>query len=296
MKVLVLLSCYNGEKYLKNQLDSIFAQKGVDVKILARDDGSQDDTVKILNEKGIEYYEGKNIGASASFFDLIQKAEKEYAADLYAFCDQDDFWLSDKLLAAERLLAKYKDPAMYFSNQTITDNKLKPIYKTNLSPRLTPGAAMAKNCATGCTVVINRKMLELLTKSSFEGVSMHDTWMYRVALFTGCHICFDPESYIFYRQHGKNTIGDRNSLVSRLAYYVSSFIKGKNVSRAGEAKLILKYYENNISNENKKLLIDIINYKKNIKTRFSLAFGNRLRTGDVFTDVVVFLSVMLGVF
>lgn len=296
MKALVMLSCYNGEKYLKTQLNSIFSQEDCEITVLARDDGSKDGTVKILEKSGAKYYRGENIGAAASFFDLIYRAEKEYDADIYAFCDQDDFWFSDKLATAGRLIMDNTGPAMYFSNQIVTDERLNPMYNTGFSPRFTPGAAMAKNCAVGCTIVINRQMLELIAKSSPKGISMHDTWIYRVAAFTECSICFDPKPHIFYRQHSENSIGDRHSVISRLKYYISAFFKGNTFSRADEARLMLRYYKDNINSGNKRLLRDIINYKKDIKARLRLAFGSSLRTGDIFTDIIVFLSVILGVF
>ena len=93
-KVQVLLSTYNGEKYLKEQLDSIIAQKGVDVHILARDDGSKDDTIKILEGyENIDIIKGSNIGVCKSFFELINKSG-EY--DYYSFADQDDVWDCDR--------------------------------------------------------------------------------------------------------------------------------------------------------------------------------------------------------
>ena len=98
-RVQVFLSSYNGEKYIEEQIDSVLQQKGVEVRILVRDDGSNDKTVDILEmlyKKGkINFYKGENIGYAKSFLNLLTHDNK---ADYYAFCDQDDFWLSNKLI------------------------------------------------------------------------------------------------------------------------------------------------------------------------------------------------------
>ena len=126
-KVLVLLSTYNGEKYLREQLDSVLSQEGVDVSLLIRDDGSKDGTLNILKEYSVKdnvnYYEGVNCGPSESFHDLMRHA-KGY--DYYAFCDQDDVWNNDKLITAVRLLEEKKQdlPLLYCSNLNVVDEHL----------------------------------------------------------------------------------------------------------------------------------------------------------------------------
>ena len=100
-EVLVLLSSYNGEKYIKEQIDSILTQKNITVKLFIRDDGSTDATRNILKE--YEKYSncvvvfGDNIGAANSFLWLIQNA---HSSGYYAFSDQDDIWDRDKLSSA----------------------------------------------------------------------------------------------------------------------------------------------------------------------------------------------------
>lgn len=104
------MTTYNGEKYLKEQLDSLLKQVGVSVKILVRDDGSTDQTKSILDtyqKKGlIDWYCGEHLNAPRGFLDLINRAPN---ADYYAFCDQDDVWDSDKLFIAVNLLSQYDD-------------------------------------------------------------------------------------------------------------------------------------------------------------------------------------------
>lgn len=111
-KVCVLMSTYNGEKFLEEQLESIFNQKGVEILLLVRDDASTDKTVEILRKFRNKYLgqmvilEGKNnIGWRASFLTLLYKA-KEYSCPYYAFSDQDDVWLENKLYSACKCISE----------------------------------------------------------------------------------------------------------------------------------------------------------------------------------------------
>ncbi len=91
--IVVLMSTYNGEKYIREQLDSIFNQEGIDVKVVVRDDGSKDTTHAILDEykktHELVWYTGENLKSARSFMDLIYQAPE---SDYYAFADQDDYW------------------------------------------------------------------------------------------------------------------------------------------------------------------------------------------------------------
>ena len=117
-RVNVLLSSYNGEAFIEEQLQSVAAQEGVTTNIIVRDDGSTDGTRDILDrwqESGkLTWYGGDNIGWSDSFMHLLVHAPE---ADYYAFCDQDDIWMPDKLKVAVEHLERHPDtPTLYCSN------------------------------------------------------------------------------------------------------------------------------------------------------------------------------------
>lgn len=99
--VAVLMATYNGERFLREQLDSLLNQKDVTVKILVRDDNSKDSTVSILEEYKskslLQWYTGEHLGVEKNFLDLLRHAPE---ADYYAFCDQDDVWDDNKLSVA----------------------------------------------------------------------------------------------------------------------------------------------------------------------------------------------------
>ena len=126
MKIAVLLSTFNGEKYLKEQIESILSQSHKDLILYIRDDGSSDNTKIILDnyaskDRRITIDYGRNIGYTRSFFEMLKVVE----ADAYAFCDQDDLWMSDKLERANRILEKTRVPTLWFSNVNICDENMK---------------------------------------------------------------------------------------------------------------------------------------------------------------------------
>ena len=112
-KVAVLLATYNGEKYLKEQIESVLNQKDVEIELLVRDDCSDDETRNILKsyqDKGLlKFYGEKRMNVPYTFFDLIDNAPE---ADYYAFCDQDDVWDNDKLITAINALSEFKNDEM----------------------------------------------------------------------------------------------------------------------------------------------------------------------------------------
>ena len=129
MRVAVLMSTYNGEKYLKQQIDSILNQRGdFQLDLLIRDDGSNDNTISILEEytqtNKIHYYIGNNLGPAYSFLDLLINSHNY---DFYAFADQDDYWMPNKISVAISNLSNIKGPALYFANAELVDSNLNSV-------------------------------------------------------------------------------------------------------------------------------------------------------------------------
>ena len=210
--VSVLMSTYNGQNYLKDQINSVLVQQGVGVNLLIRDDGSTDNTQKILEDFSnvddrVHYYTGPNIGVIKSFFDLMNNAP---AADYYAFCDQDDIWLEDKLKSAINILSKSKTankPALYMGAYQMVDTNLKKIYTPIKNQNLTLPTALVNSCATGCTMVFNRELLTASICNSNIDLLMHDYWLYLVCLVRKGFVYYDTTPHILYRQHNHNVIG-----------------------------------------------------------------------------------------
>lgn len=260
-RVLVLMSTYNGAKYLQEQIESVMKQKNIDVYILVRDDGSKDGTQKILqdySEQGkLKWMQGTNKGSTKSFMELIYLASTEY--DYYAFCDQDDVWMDDKLNAAVVSLEKFpkNQPALYYSGQRLVDQELNFLADHHLDKRRSQLTCLIFGNIAGCTAVFNKELLIKLQAYKCNRIWIHDGWIYKVCVALGGNIFVDSNAHIFYRQHEKNEVGLNNSFKS--IYNRSK----KNIFEASvvrEMKLIEEGYGRELSPEYKAFAQKIMGY------------------------------------
>ena len=139
--VAVLMSTYNGEKFLEEQLDSIFSQTGVNVKLYVRDDGSTDCTLHIIDQYAerfpiVKLADNENLGPGFSFMRLLYQYAFEPEIDFFAFADQDDIWLENKLWIGVEAInnSGFTGPVLYSSNQYEKDQLFQSAY-THSYPR-----------------------------------------------------------------------------------------------------------------------------------------------------------------
>lgn len=226
----ILMSTYNGEKYLEEQLESLINQTYKQIKILIRDDGSVDKTLDILKAyknkypKLIDIEFGENLGVVSSFFKLIELSDQE--CNYFAFCDQDDYWENNKIENAIKNLQK-KVPSLYFSRTKLVDENLKFIdISLKNEVRASNKNAIVENIVTGCTAVMNKELLLLLKRKNIntKNILMHDWWIYIVASFLG-EVYYDKESYILYRQHANNVVGIETNKFKIINNKIKRFMK-----------------------------------------------------------------------
>ena len=297
-KVQVLLSTYNGERYLAELINSLLEQKGVDINILVRDDGSTDRTVEILErfkETGLlDYYQGQNIKPARSFLDLINRAG---TADYYAFCDQDDYWENCKLLRAINMInIYYNQPALYFSKAELVDENLKPIkYSKYPKQAYTFGQALIKNNATGCTMVFNKMLLDIVKRYNPIFVTMHDYWVYLVALAIGAKVIFDQNSYVKYRQHSNNVVGGKRKIIKEYSHKLSMLIY-KNNTRSKMAVELKKGYYDLMPEENKIIIDKIVNYNMSFKGKWDLIVDKNIKPIYLIDKITFIFAVLFGAF
>jgi len=206
----VLLSTYNGEKYLAEQLESVWRQTYPEVWLSVRDDGSSDATMGVLDRllagrPRTKVVMGAHLGAAQSFMSLLRSVSPETA--YVAFCDQDDVWLPDKLEAAVSGIEHFEGPAMYCSAVTLVTEDLAEV---RVHRRCVRGPsfenALVENIATGCTIVLNRPAVDLLASQQPKKLVMHDAWCYLVV--AGCgEVVYDRLPHALYRLHRANTVG-----------------------------------------------------------------------------------------
>lgn len=298
MRVAVLMSSCNGEKYIKEQIESILGQTGsFDLDLWVRDDGSSDSTQSILKEyesQGrLRWYTGENLRAPHSFMDLVLKC-KDY--DYYAFADQDDYWMPNKLQVGIRTLshADNTKPALYFANAELVDSKLdslgRNVYMS--TPRTDFQTLCCAGGYLGCTIVYNNTLAKVLQSKPMPGeIVMHDFHVALVCSVLGGSIFFDPNPYMKYRQHGNNVIGvAKGTIVGRL----KEINRRHPVGIAEQVSTVLKLYESEIEPSKAKWMKKVGNYKKNVLTRISLAISKKTKYMNKNTGLRIRLSILLG--
>jgi len=262
---LIILSTYNGERFLKALLDSLLKQDYTNFNVLIRDDGSHDGTLDILQEyeilPNIKVIYEKNIGAKESFFKLLGKASS-YDAQYIAFCDQDDVWMQGKLSKAISCLEQEvpRDvPGMYFSRYKIVDENLN-IKGYSQIPKRGPSFAnsLVQNIVTGCTMVINRQAMLTVLKEIPRKVRMHDWWIYQVVSAFGV-VIYDSIPAIMYRQHSTNVVGDRVNILSKWVHRLKRFLKQGHLPLIAEqAREFYRIFYEDLPVERKQILYSFI--------------------------------------
>lgn len=271
MQICVLMSTYNGEKYIIEQLNSIFSQecKNCNVRVIIRDDGSEDNTVAICEEYAtknkfdINIIRGKNVGPAKSFLELIASCTK---SDFYAFCDQDDIWLQGKLAKAVSALSQMDAvPGLWVSNFNVVDDRLNTLIECPLErPEEDPLRVLFYNNVPGCTMVFNRYLLLEMQKLCISDFRMHDILALDIASITG-KVCFEPNAYVLYRQHQNNALGYGNKQISFWAWLEKKIMylkKNEDYHISEYAEKVLSRYNSVLNEEQRKEFILISQYKK----------------------------------
>lgn len=286
MKVAILLASYNGEKFIKEQLDSLLMQTEGDFSLIIRDDGSTDKTFEIEQDYARRYPDkiraiqntGTKHGAKYNFWELC-KIGIRTDADYFLFCDQDDVWKPDKirqtLAAMEAAEGQSRgQPVLVHTDLTVVDENLAVlggsfIRYRNLNPACRSiNRLLVQNNVTGCTVMVNRPLLEkAMELTDADGMVMHDWWLSLTASLFG-QIVFLNTPTVFYRQHGGNVVGATkvNSLkfILRRLREVPS-VRKKLYQAARQAASLLETYDESLSEADKALigtLADIRQRKK----------------------------------
>lgn len=215
--VTILMACFNGARFLPEQLASFAAQRGVDWRLIAGDDGSADGTRRVLEAFAAQWpdrvtvVDGPQQGASAHFLWLIGCAGIGQAGiGALAFADQDDRWLPTKLAEALRELDKCgSDPALFVSRGALwRGDGAGSAIKV---PQVQPGFrhALVQNIGPGHAMAVNSAAAEVLKRMVAAGAQpfWHDWWVYQMVTGLDGHVLLGREVQVLYRQHGANLVG-----------------------------------------------------------------------------------------
>lgn len=302
LTIQILLSTYNGEKYLTQQLDSLLGQDYPGFNILIRDDGSSDETCKILaayqtKHPNIKVTYGENIGVTKSYFELVKSAD----GDFYALCDQDDIWLPSKLSRAVSKIQTLSNPpsGLYCSALQFVDNNLQPIGQTAPPLYRCLENAVMENIATGCTVVFGEDLRRLFLQADPEKMHMHDWWLYLLAAAFG-EVVFDPKSSILYRRHDETVTGlqlkSSRTWLARIKGFWGFFAHNRQLYGLKQAVQFGRTYAAQLSREQQKLFTRLTRLYEfnNLWDRILFASRRTVLFNDRLDNVGVRLLVLLG--
>mgnify|MGYP004477916637 CR=1 FL=1 len=279
MKIAVLMSTYNGQKYLEKQLKSIAEQTIADkVTLYIRDDGSSDDTIEIINKWkkyiNIVVYEESNKGPAMSFWSLLIR--NEIQADYYAFCDQDDVWDQDKLEIGIKKLDE--STCLYTCNYRIIDENDNVIIGngclTNRNMSI-PSLFMAGG-TQGCSMIFSDGLRQYICKLNIQCIPMHDIVVLLYALTFG-EIYWDELPHFCYRIHANNVVARGNkSVIQKMKTTLWNWKNGSKNSMTYVANELL-LNSNNFQEKDRTYLENISGYKKSILKKMSLIFDPQLK-------------------
>lgn len=224
--ICLLLGTYNGERFLSEQLQSIEDQSHKNWRVVLSDDGSSDGTLAIARlfqqkwgNHRLEIIQGPRIGFCNNF--LYMACDSSIRADLYAFSDQDDVWMEDKLAKAVTYFLNaapnQSTPRVYSARTKLVDEKLKPLGFSPLFIHPTSFRnALLQSIAGGNTMVFNHASKLLLEEAGIQQVVSHDWWLYQIVKGAGGIVYYDAEPSILYRQHASAVIGNNSSINAKV--------------------------------------------------------------------------------
>ena len=270
-KIHIILATYNGEKYLRRQLDSIL-QSYEDFCLHVFDDGSSDATAEILQEyqtmcpNRIKVHSNEqNLGCTRNFLNGLKTVYEEVTGDgtaqsdmtdsitgkqhvptkhYFMFCDQDDIWYSEKLSitqkAMRRLEKKYGSdlPLLVFTDAVVTDangEEIAPsfIAQNKLNPyAVSTARILTENKCIGCTSMMNEELVQLLTEVP-EQARYHDWWMALLATSFG-RMSYLNRKTLSYCQHGGNVVGVQK---------FTSYVKNRLLSLKKQKEMLLATHQ-----------------------------------------------------
>lgn len=276
----ILLATYNGEKYLKEQIDSILNQTYKNIRLIVSDDCSKDETSIILKEyektddRVKVYIQQQNLGVVKNIEFLLNKVESKY----YMLSDQDDFWLENKV---EKSLEKLRatDADLVFGDLEVVDKDLNTMYDSfgdymKLNDKIhkyinSDRLNYIYNCVTGCTVLAKKETIDyILPLPTVSKYVIHDYW---IGLMVSIHgkVAYMDEKYIKYRQHGNNQVG-----TEKISHGFNKLDQVRELFINVKLGVFKTYVENNdkFPESMQKLNVEIYNYFKMIENKKNFNF------------------------
>lgn len=302
----ILLSTYNGEKYVKKQIESILDQEGCDVFLTIRDDGSYDSTVQIIEEliscypDRIKLYKEENVGYRESFLHLVSIAEE---TDYYGFADQDDYWEKDKCLVGIKKIEQIKNKssvALYVSPVIICNENLEIIGYNDIESPNRLESYFIRHRISGCTMIFTNSLRKIVKEFYDQGGITnkfidHDLVVGSMAYCYGT-VIRDTESYMLHRRSSSSVTSGGRGLMNRIKTESFILLKRKNC-HFDLSNSILNFSDQNKNMfgeiQNRRFLEKVSVYKSRITNTFRLLFDKKFDCGIFVCNLETKLKVLM---
>lgn len=296
--VCIIISAFNAEKYIKEQIESIFAQKNVDIKIWIRDDGSTDATLSLLkklygNDSRMKITSGQNLGAAESFIEAIFACD--FVCDYYGFSDADDVWIDDKMEYSIEIIKKqsFDKPVAAVTRLKIVDQYLNPIGYTEVPRKgLSFRNALVQTVASGASTTMNQAAFKILRIARPSFVVMHDAWTYLVITAFG-QFYYGESPKLLYRQHASNVFGANYSWRKKVKNRANRFFV-PNDSYFHQAEEFYKLYGERLDCKTKKDISNYLNYKNSFYKRLRFVFFPSITRQKFASNIYMRLLILFG--
>ena len=281
-KVAVIMSTYNGAKYVKDQLDSILNQTYKNIDIVIRDDGSKDNTVKI-----IEIYQKK--------YANIKLVTGE--ADYYAYADQDDVWLPNKIELAVEELNKLDDskPNLAFGNSDYYDENMKLINEGEKHRKFNFIRALFACVTQGMTMTINKTTRDYIVKNPPKNCFFHDWWTYLICIGMG-NVAYSDTTVVKYRRMKTNATVEGQGYFRLFVWRIKNLLMNDGIKDIKRQMINYKntYYDK-LNDEDKKTLDLFSKEKYNFFRALKKMFYPRKLRSRFVDEVMLRLLFLIGV-
>lgn len=271
--MVICMATYNGETYLRDQLESLINQENVDIEILVGDDGSTDKTLDVLREyadsgKIAGFHQFDRVGINKNFLNLL-KFCKDY--DFVAFSDQDDIWESNKLYALSKLLGSEKPELAFCQRSIFVSGKRSYTPKILNESKIGFQNALVENVVPGNTMLLNRKAVEIILASNVSTAKYYDSYIYLLISGLG-EVKYLPASLLKYRIHDSNAVGIRRFGITGYKNAVRSYVLN--------AQLLNSRYLESLDPDKAKLLEEFLmgfQEKNKLRSIYRLLFIRTIR-------------------
>lgn len=250
-KVAVLMSIYSPNIFFEEQIESIINQEDVEIHLIIRNDGCNDNNVfedwketTEFNHNRIIFIDSKeNLGPAMGFLELIKISPDFY--DYYCFADQDDLWLSNKLVKGIGMMKNEKSN-FYFGSSIIIDEEGDELSQRIANTQFSLKENFFRNNVQGATIIFDNKFRKRI-KYPINNILMHDEWLYKVAVMTETAITMDSTPYLMYRKHSSNYTGNSKTFIDKVKNKIKSIVISSNKGLVkDEAKQLIYLFSNEV--------------------------------------------------